>query len=116
MKYIDIHCHLDFPDYGTEISDVLARMRESNVGAITIGTDLESSKSAVKIAEENENILKKIILHSSQNQHLMWQKKLILSYINLTCLTKNLTLMRVRLSWNMFLKINMHSSDQEDSD
>ncbi len=63
MKYIDIHCHLDFPDYGTEISDVLARMRESNVGAITIGTDLESSKSAVKIAEENENIWACIGVH-----------------------------------------------------
>ena len=63
MKYIDIHCHLDFPDYGTEISGVLARMRESNVGAITIGTDLESSKSAVKIAEENENIWACIGVH-----------------------------------------------------
>ncbi len=50
MKYIDIHCHLDFVDYGDEIYDVLARMKESDVGAITIGTDLESSKRAVKIA------------------------------------------------------------------
>lgn len=54
MKYIDIHCHLDFPDYGTELAEVLARMKEREVGAITIGADLESSKRAVKIAEEAE--------------------------------------------------------------
>lgn len=55
MRYIDIHCHLDFPDYGDEISGVLERMKENEVGAITIGTDLESSKRAIKIAEENGN-------------------------------------------------------------
>ena len=54
MKYIDIHCHLDFPDYGTDLAEVLERMKENEVGAITIGTDLESSRRAVKIAEEGE--------------------------------------------------------------
>ncbi len=63
MKYIDIHCHLDFPDYGADIHGVLARMRENQVGAITIGTDLESAKRAVKIAEENENIWACIGVH-----------------------------------------------------
>jgi TatD DNase family protein len=56
MQYIDIHCHLDFPDYDADRVGVLARMREGGVGAITIGTDLESSKKAIKIAEANENI------------------------------------------------------------
>lgn len=63
MKYIDIHCHLDFPDYGEEINGVLKRMREKEVGAITIGTDLESSKRAVEIAKENENIWACIGVH-----------------------------------------------------
>lgn len=56
MKYIDIHCHLDFPDYEKDFQNVLARMREMGVGAITIGADLENSKRAVEIAEANENI------------------------------------------------------------
>ena len=64
MKYIDTHCHLDFPDYytedGEEIKSVLERMKEKEVGAITIGTDLESSKRAVKIAEEGEKTGNKI--------------------------------------------------------
>lgn len=66
MKYIDIHCHLDFPDYGIEIAEVLARMKENEVGAITIGTDLESSKRAVKIAEQNENIWACIGVHPDE--------------------------------------------------
>lgn len=63
MKYIDIHCHLDFPDYGVGIDAVLERMRESEVGAITIGTDIESSKRAVEIANQNENVWSCIGVH-----------------------------------------------------
>lgn len=63
MKYIDIHCHLDFPDYGEEISGVLERMEENELGAITIGTDLESSKKAVEIAEQNQNVWACIGVH-----------------------------------------------------
>jgi len=66
MKYIDIHCHLDFPDYSTEFAEVLERMKEKEVGAITIGTDLESSKKAVKIAENNENIWACIGIHPDE--------------------------------------------------
>jgi len=66
MKYIDIHCHLDFPDYRDDFQNVLTRMKEREVGAITIGTDLESSKSAVKIAEENENIWACIGIHPNE--------------------------------------------------
>lgn len=70
MKYIDIHCHLDFPDYGTELAEVLGRMKEKEVGAITIGTDLESSERAVKIAEENENVWACIGVHPNESNEL----------------------------------------------
>ncbi len=68
MKYIDIHCHLDFPDYGSEITAVLGRMKEGEVGAISIGTDLESSKRAIKIAEENEMVWACIGVHPIQEK------------------------------------------------
>ncbi len=63
MKYIDIHCHLDFKDYDPDREAVLTRMKENKVGAITIGTDLESSKRAVEIANQNENIWACIGVH-----------------------------------------------------
>src|SRR3989344_4321206 len=66
MKYIDIHCHLDFSDYGNEISAVLQRMKENEVGAITIGTDLESSKRAVEIVGQNENVWACIGVHPDE--------------------------------------------------
>src|SRR3989344_6103526 len=56
MKYVDIHCHLDFPDYDSDREGVLARMKENEVGAITIGVDFETSKKAVEIARQNKNI------------------------------------------------------------
>jgi TatD DNase family protein len=63
MKYIDIHCHLDFKDYDTDRDEVLVRMKEGGIGAITIGADLQSSKRAVEIAEVNENIWACIGIH-----------------------------------------------------
>ena len=66
MKYIDIHCHLDFPDYDADRQEVLVRMKEQEVGAITIGADLESSKKAVEIAEANKNIWACIGVHPEE--------------------------------------------------
>lgn len=63
MEYIDIHCHLDFPDYDADREEVLSKMRENKIGAITIGADLEGSKKAVEIAEANENIWACIGIH-----------------------------------------------------
>lgn len=63
MKYADIHCHLDFKDYDSDRAEVLVRMKEKGIGAITIGADLESSKRAVEIAEANENVWACIGIH-----------------------------------------------------
>lgn len=68
MKYIDIHCHLDFKDYEPDKKEVLKRMKEGEVGAINIGTDLESSKIAVEIAEQNENVWACIGVHPNDEQ------------------------------------------------
>lgn len=79
MKYIDIHCHLDSSDFDADREEILARMKESRVGTITIGADFQSSKKAVKIAEMNENIWATIGIHpehisdfSSSEQEREW--------------------------------------------
>lgn len=56
VKYIDIHSHLDFTDYGSDQKDIIQRIKDSGIFTITIGTGVESSKEAVRLAEENENI------------------------------------------------------------
>jgi len=56
IKYIDIHSHLDFADYGADQKEIIQRMKDLGIFTITIGTGVGSSKEAVKLAEENENI------------------------------------------------------------
>ncbi len=67
LKYIDIHSHLGFEDYGADKKEVIQRMKETEVGTIAIGADLESSKEAVKVATENEDIWACIGLHPNHN-------------------------------------------------
>lgn len=50
--FIDVHCHLDYDNYG-DLSALLARCAESGVGRmITVGFDLPSSYTARDIAVE----------------------------------------------------------------
>lgn len=56
IKYIDIHSHLGFADFGKDTDEVIKRMKDAGVMTITVGTDLKSSIEAVKLAEANENI------------------------------------------------------------
>ncbi|NOZ87981.1 MAG: TatD family hydrolase [Deltaproteobacteria bacterium] len=51
--YFDSHCHLDFEPLSGDIEGVLERATNEKVDAfVTIGTDLQSSKSARAIAEK----------------------------------------------------------------
>lgn len=69
MKYIDIHAHLDSPEYDADRNQVLARMKENGVGAISVGANLEESKKAVNIAEQNEEIWACIGIHPENLNH-----------------------------------------------
>ncbi|MFH0804338.1 MAG: TatD family hydrolase [Candidatus Zambryskibacteria bacterium] len=77
MKYIDIHCHLDYFGEGEERDGVLARMKEEGVGTITVGADLKRSKRAVEIAEANENVWATIGIHPNYNDDAKKLEKLI---------------------------------------
>lgn len=68
MKYIDIHSHLGFEDYGQDQVEVLKRMAEQEVGTITIGTSLADSIEAVKIAEANKNVWACIGVHPKEGR------------------------------------------------
>ncbi len=66
IKYIDIHSHLNFPEYDADREEVIARMKEKGVATITIGTSLETSRSAVALAELHENVFACIGIHPTQ--------------------------------------------------
>lgn len=69
-KYFDIHSHLHFKDYDQDREEVIARMRESGTVTIVVGTNLETSKSAVILAEKHDNIYACIGIHPTTHENL----------------------------------------------
>lgn len=75
MKYIDIHSHLGFEDYGMDKDGVINRMEEFEIGTIAVGADLVSSIEAVKVATDNENIWACIGQHPNHNLEEVFDEK-----------------------------------------
>jgi len=50
--FFDTHAHLDFPDFESELPQVIERAQAAGIAKIiSIGTDLDSSARAIKLAE-----------------------------------------------------------------
>ncbi|MBI3413841.1 MAG: TatD family hydrolase [Verrucomicrobia bacterium] len=55
--FYDTHAHLDYPDFAADFSEVLARAQAAGIRQIIgIGTDLESSRRAISLAEKHAMI------------------------------------------------------------
>jgi TatD DNase family protein len=66
IKYIDIHGHVNFPDYDADREEVIKRALEAGVGMITIGTDIESSRRAILLAETHDNMWATVGVHPTE--------------------------------------------------
>jgi TatD DNase family protein len=63
---IDTHAHLDFPEFATDLEDVLGRAEKNDVKRIvTIGTSIESSQRAIELAERYPAVYAVIGVHPS---------------------------------------------------
>jgi TatD DNase family protein len=52
MEFYDTHAHLDYPDFARDLPQVIERAQAAGISKlISIGTDLESSRRAIAIAE-----------------------------------------------------------------
>ena len=66
---IDTHCHLDFPDFDPDRSQVIQRANEAGVTRlISIGTTLETSRAAIALADSNPQIFATVGLHPCEVQ------------------------------------------------
>jgi TatD DNase family protein len=64
--FYDTHAHLDYPDFAGDLSQVLARGEAAGIARIiSIGTDLQSSARAVKLAEQYPNVFAAVGWHPS---------------------------------------------------
>ena len=60
----DTHAHLDFPDFASDLDDILARAAAAGVTRIlSIGTSVESSRRAVALAEKYPQVFAVIGVH-----------------------------------------------------
>lgn len=67
-EYFDTHSHVHFPQFDSDRTEVLARMREKRVATIAVGVGLESSKGAVALAEANSDIWATIGVHPTDTE------------------------------------------------
>ena len=62
-RYIDTHAHVNINAFKDDYEVVLARCREEEVAVINVGTQQDTSKRAVEIAEEIDNCFAIVGLH-----------------------------------------------------
>lgn len=58
-----MHCHPNLGDLKKEQEEVVAAMKENQIAGIVVGTDLETSKEAVELAERHDHLWATIGLH-----------------------------------------------------
>ncbi|HEY4511136.1 MAG TPA: TatD family hydrolase [Candidatus Paceibacterota bacterium] len=67
-KFFDAHTHLHDKAFDSDRAEVWGRMKECGVRAITVGTDLETSRKALSLAREHEELWAAIGLHPNDNK------------------------------------------------
>lgn len=61
---VDSHCHLDFPDFASELDAVVARARAAGVGRmVTIGTRVRRASEVRAIAERFDDVFYSVGTH-----------------------------------------------------
>lgn len=66
VKYVDVHCHLQFEQYAEDDAELIERMRVEGVAGIVVGVDRESSEKAVALAERYEHLFAAVGLHPNR--------------------------------------------------
>ena len=67
MSIFDSHCHPQFPQYDNDREEMIKRARDAGVFMICIGTDLETSKQGIELAQKTEGMWASVGLHPNDN-------------------------------------------------
>ncbi len=62
-RLIDAHCHVNFHAYRNDADDVIRRSLSQDIGLINVGTQIDTSRRAVELAEAYPNVWAIIGLH-----------------------------------------------------
>jgi TatD DNase family protein len=65
--FFDTHAHLDYPDYAQDLPEVIARAQAAGISKIiSIGTSLDSSERAIRLAEKFQNVYAAVGWHPTE--------------------------------------------------
>ena len=65
--FYDTHAHLDYQEFALDINEIIQRARAAGITRmISIGTDLDSSRRAIELAEKHPNIYAAVGWHPSE--------------------------------------------------
>lgn len=67
-RYVDAHCHLQFPDYDSDREEIIEQMRDKGVAGIVVGCDRESCQKAVALAEQHEHLFASVGQHPNHTE------------------------------------------------
>ncbi len=62
-NYIDIHSHLNFPNFDQDRDAVIAKLKEDGIWTITVGTSVKDSKEAIELAEKYDHLFATVGIH-----------------------------------------------------
>lgn len=63
----DSHCHPQFPQYDKDRDETIKRTLEARVNMICVGTDYETSKQGIELAQKHSNMWASVGLHPNDN-------------------------------------------------
>jgi TatD DNase family protein len=65
--FFDTHAHLDYPDYANDLPEIIARAQAAGITKIiSIGTSLDSSERAIRLAEKFPNVFAAVGWHPTE--------------------------------------------------
>src|SRR3989344_4148294 len=67
MSIFDSHCHPQVAQYDKDRDAMISRIKASGISMICVGTDLETSKLGIKLAQEHKNMWATVGLHPNDN-------------------------------------------------
>lgn len=71
-KYIDIHSHVQFAAYDEDRDEVIRRSLENGVHMMNVGTQADTSRAAIELAEKYDGLYAAVALHpihTSKSHH-----------------------------------------------
>ena len=65
--FYDTHAHLDYPDYAPDLAEVITRAQAAGISKIiSIGTSLDSSERAIRLAEKFPSVFAAVGWHPTE--------------------------------------------------